>query len=95
MDSQTRKPTCDADVVRWIEESGMGLDERIERLTRAQGEISAIRAVLNTKKTLCECCGLTKYEDFNDAQQADRFDAWIEKIGREIGRLVALRERTR
>jgi len=86
-------PKNDREVAKRIEASGVGVDERIAHLCAALEHIQAIRVVLNTARRQCKCCGVTIYEDFGDAQLADRLDAWLRKMGAELGRYQALRYR--
>lgn len=53
-------------------------------LLQAVELIEAQIATLNTNKSTCECCGLTKYENFPEFQQHIELTAAVNKIRRRI-----------
>lgn len=85
----------DAEAISRFEAAGLGVDERVARLVEARALIASVRAALNTESSVCECCELRRHADFDHAQRAQRYEAWIEKLDREIEGLHALAERER
>lgn len=51
-----------------------------ENLTQAANIIEAYIAMLNNEQSICECCGLVKYENFRAHQQFEELTAVVRKL---------------
>lgn len=58
-----------------------------EKLTEAARLLDEVRAELNVNAQVCQCCGLTKKENWSEAQLAESLRAVAAKIRRlmELG----------
>lgn len=65
----------------------MDTSTRVAKLRHAAEEILAVGLDMNTKASPCECCGLTKYENFTEAQMYQVLSPMAEKLRRKADEL--------
>jgi len=56
-------------------------------LIAAAALVNEYKETLNRTKNVCECCGVTKYENFNEAQSYVELSAIVTKLLRKAALL--------
>jgi hypothetical protein len=66
----------------------MTAEERIKKINHAQALIEEVRDSLSAENINCECCGLTKYTNFDQYQVREWLNAAITRLSKTSERIV-------
>lgn len=58
----------------------MNAKERVAKLEQARRLIEQVRDSLSLDSSVCECCGLTKYHNFDQYQVREQLNAAINRL---------------
>lgn len=65
----------------------MTANERIVKLQQAAKLIEEVRDSLSTESNLCECCGLKKYNNFDQHQVREALNASLTRLDKTVARM--------
>lgn len=61
--------------------------EKIAHLMAARGHLESVLDTLDLSERSCECCGATRYTNFDDQQLGKKLSGMVEKIDVEVGKM--------